>query len=203
MLKNIIEKIEQELKQIEDTRDGIIKESRDIVRTAREIVHLIHRGDIESARERIEKLESTVRSFLERARQYPQLYYSGLICGPLIEYVEAITLYKIITENRIPSPEEIKVDNVPYLLGLGDVVGELRRIIIESLRKGEDIRKVERYFKYMEEIYEALSLIVVPDALVPGLRSKVDFIRKIVEVTRADLYLASLRLTTREDSNEK
>ncbi|NPA23069.1 MAG: haloacid dehalogenase [Crenarchaeota archaeon] len=204
MLREIVERIEQELKQIEDVRDRIIRESRDIIRTSREIVHLIHRGEIETARERIEVLNNIVKRVLEKARQYPQLYYSGLICGPLIEYVEAVALYKLITENRIPGPEELGVENVPYLLALGDIVGELRRLIIESLRKGADIRDVERYFRYMEEIYEALSLIVVPDALVPGLRGKVDFIRKMVEVTRADLYLASLRFIPRvEESEEK
>ncbi len=205
MLRNIIERIEQELKQMEDVRDSIIKESRDIVRLSREIVHLVHRGELEEAEKRINKLTEIVRNIISKARQYPQLYYSGLICGPLIEYVEAVTLYKIITEDRIPSPEELEVENVPYLLGLGDVVGELRRIIIESLRRGRDVREVEKYFKYMEEIYEALSLIIVPDALVPGLRGKVDFIRKMVEVTRADLYLATLRFIPREEevNNEK
>ncbi|NPA69309.1 MAG: haloacid dehalogenase [Crenarchaeota archaeon] len=205
MLKKIVERIEQELKQMEDVRDNIIRESRDIVRLSREIVHLVHRGDLEEAEKRISKLSELVREIIRKARQYPQLYYSGLICGPLIEYVEAVTLYKIVTEDKIPSPEELEVENVPYLLGLGDVVGELRRIIIEALRRGADVRDVEKYFKYMEEIYEALSLIVVPDALVPGLRGKVDFIRKMVEVTRADLYLATLRFVprTEEDTNEK
>ncbi|NPB00440.1 MAG: haloacid dehalogenase [Crenarchaeota archaeon] len=205
MLKKIVERIEKELKQIEDVRDSIIRESRDIIRLSREIVHLVHRGELEEARSRINKLTEIVREIVRKARQHPQLYYSGLICGPLIEYVEAVTLYNIVTENKIPSPEELDVENVPYLLGLGDVVGELRRIIIEALRRGEDVKEVEKYFRYMEEIYEALSLIVVPDALVPGLRGKVDFIRKMVEVTRADLYLATLRFVPRreEDINEK
>jgi len=195
VLKQVIERIEKELKVLEDVRDRIIKESRDVVKLAREAIHCIHRGDLDCANDRITLLTNLVKKILDEARAYPQLYYSGLVYGPVIEYVEAKVLYTIVREGRVPTPEELEVENVPYLLGLGDVVGELRRLVLDCLRMG-NIAQAEKYFKHMEEIYEALSLIVVPDAIVPGLRGKVDFMRKIVEITRADLLIARLKTPT-------
>jgi len=207
VLREVIERIERELKTLEDVRDRIIKETRDVIKLAREVVHSIHRRDLATAEEKLAALTSLVRKIVDETRNYPQLYYSGLIYGPVTEYVEARVLYTIVKEGRIPLPEELEVENVPYLLGLGDVVGELRRIVIDCLRQGQ-LQEAEKYFKYMEEIYENLSLIIVPDALVPGLRGKVDFMRKIVEITRADLLIAKLKIPTHiletgEETNEK
>ncbi len=193
MLRETIENIEKELKILEDVRDRVIKESRDIVKMSREIIHSIHKKNIEEAKNKLEKLEDIIKKIIEEVKKYPQLYYSGLIYGPLTEYVEAKILYEIVCRDRIPTIDELNVEVVPYLLGLGDVVGELRRIVVDSLRNG-DLKYAEKIFKYMEEIYENLSLIVIPDALVPGLRGKVDFIRKMVEITRADLMIARLKV---------
>ena len=192
-LRKVIEDIVQKLEKLEEVRDNVIKESRDILKLAREAVMSVHKGDLQTAERLCSQLREKVLRILSELRNYPQLYYGGLMTGPLIEYAEATILLSIVRDGRIPTPEELQIEHVPYLLALGDVVGELRRLVLDSLRRG-DVDKGEQYFRYMEEIYENLSLIVVPDALVPGLKSKVDFVRKIVEVTRADLLIARLKL---------
>ncbi len=201
MLRKTIESIERELKELEDIRDRVIKESRDIVKISREIIHHIHKREFESTENKLEKLRKIVKNIVDSVKKYPQIYYSGLIYGPLTEYVEAEILYNIVSRDRIPTIEELQVESVPYLLGLGDVVGELRRIVVDSLREG-NLEYAEKIFKYMEDIYENLSLLVIPDALIPGLRGKVDFIRKMVEITRADLMIAKIKVYTYMEESE-
>ncbi len=200
-LRSTIDRIVKILEELEDVRDRVIKESRDILKLARETVMRVHKNMIDEAVALSAQLREKVQSILSTLRNYPHLYYGGLMTGALIEYAEAMILLSIVRDGRIPTLEELGVEYVPYLLALGDVVGELRRLVLDSLRKG-DLRKGEYYFKFMEEIYENLSLIVVPDALVPGLRSKVDFIRKILEVTRADLLIAKLKIAASERIEE-
>ncbi len=116
-------------------------------------------------------------------------------------------LYHLIKFNRYPTPpEELGgiYDIPPYVLGLGDVVGELRRIVLDMLRLGR-ASDAEALFKRMEEIYESLSLLIIPNALAPGLRPKVDVARKLVESTRSDLFLYQVKrggIAGNEDSED-
>jgi len=75
-------------------------------------------------------------------------------------------------------------------------VGEMRRAVLESLRKG-DKAKGREIMEEMETIYEELWKLEYPKSLVPGLRQKIDALRKLVEDTRHDLFLAEV-VGTRE-----
>ena len=201
-LRDAIERVVKILEELEEVRDRVIKESRDVLKLARETIMCVHKGTLDEAYKICVELQRRVKSILAVLRNYPHLYYGGLMTGALVEYAEALILLSIVREGRVPPPEELGIEHVPYLLALGDVVGELRRLVIDSLRRG-DLRLGEHYFRYMEDIYENLSLIVVPDALVPGLRGKVDFARKILEITRADLLIARLKIASLEKIEEQ
>jgi len=49
---------------------------------------------------------------------------------------EARCVYSITTRHAVPTPEDVGVENVNYLAGLGDVSGELRRHILDLIRSG-------------------------------------------------------------------
>ena len=76
-----------------------------------------------------------------------------------------------------------------YLHGLGDTVGELRRYLLDSMRKG-DLSRGEDFLAAMEDIYVILVTIDFPDALTGGLRRATDMVRGVLERTRSDLTLA-------------
>ena len=88
------------------------------------------------------------------------------------------------------SYKELSVPIVPYIQGLGDVIGELRRHIIDLLRR-EEYGEAEIYLDIMETIYQELRRLNYPDALVPGLRHKVDVARRLIEDTKI-LYLNTI-----------
>lgn len=83
-------------------------------------------------------------------------------------------------------PNEINVPAVDYVLGLADVIGEYRRLVLDLLREG-DAEKGEACLQTMDEIYMALMAMDEAYMLVPGLRRKCDVARRIIETTRGDI----------------
>jgi translin len=75
------------------------------------------------------------------------------------------------------------------LNGLSEVVGELRRRIMDIMRAGHS-PEVERLLDVMEDIYSQLVTMDYPDALTYGLRRRTDIARSIIERTQADITIS-------------
>jgi translin len=88
--------------------------------------------------------------------------------------------------HRVLTPDEVGVELVNYLGGLGDTTGELRRHILDLIRKGNS-NEGEYFLEVIEEIYYLLMLFDYPDAITRGLRRKSDLSRSMLEKTRGDL----------------
>ena len=85
---------------------------------------------------------------------------------------------------------------MPYLLGLLDFVGELRRITMDQLKVGK-LKEAQATFESMEGIFEDL-LSLDRTAIIPTFRRKMDVAKRLVEATRGDV-IADIR----RDSLEK
>jgi translin len=70
-----------------------------------------------------------------------------------------------------------------YLLGLLDAVGELKRMVLDSILQ-RDLGGAKKYFGVMEDLYSACSPLAVYDHVVNGARRKIDVARMLVEDTR-------------------
>jgi translin len=105
------------------------------------------------------------------------------------ELAEAANVLSLIELGEHISPEEYQIPSRPYLNGLADVIGELRRASLDYLRQG-DVDKAEKLLGTMENVLEGLQSFDYPNALVPDLRRKCDVGRSIVERTRGDLTRA-------------
>ena len=103
-----------------------------------------------------------------------------------IEYVETCTYFLILKESRIPSKEELNVELEPYLLGLLDCIGELRRAVYDKINE-QNYGKSAFFFDSMRTIFENLSPFSYFDNAVPSLRRKVDLARRLIEETYVDL----------------
>ena len=113
------------------------------------------------------------------------------------EYAEAKLLFSFVSSGRIAPLREVNVDSSSYLLGLLDLVGELRRLTLNLLRGGET-SKAEAALRAMEEIYENLYSLD-HTSLIPNFRRKMDGARRILEATRSDL-IAELRRASLEEA---
>ncbi|MEM4527708.1 MAG: haloacid dehalogenase [Desulfurococcaceae archaeon] len=178
-----IEKIDRLLNMKDSIRESAYRLVREMIRSSSEVVSFIHRELYIEASKKINLLKDNVNKLKEMLKDHPDLYYSGMIYNGLSEFVEAYIFYSIVVESRIPAWEELGVPIVPYLQGLGDVIGEIRRLIIKLLNK-QLIEEVEKYLRIMESIYENLRVLNYPDALIPGLRHKVDLASKLIDETK-------------------
>jgi translin len=127
---------------------------------------------------------------------YPDLRYGGFTTNALQEYAEAAVFHAIVEGLPIPSPDELEIENTPYALGLGDVVGELRRLVLNKIIEN-DLKAARHYYKDMEQLTDILFKFHFPDGMIP-IRRKQDIARSILEKTQGELAVA---LTTNAIKN--
>jgi translin len=129
--------IRKELDLLSRGRIEVMKQSREVVKASKELIYSIHRGDMKAAGKLLKKIGSK-REKLDKLASTPKLKsYHPYMLG-LQEYVEAVSYYHVMADERIPSRRELKVDAETYLMGLSDLTGEL-------MRKGVDDMVKERY----------------------------------------------------------
>ena len=124
-------------------------------------------------------------SYLEH---WPEIYHSGFLADARKEYTEANITLAIISGDDIPQPDDIGVDMAPYLNGMAEVIGELRRFILDSLRRN-DTQRCEDLLQIMDEIYSVLVTVDFPEGVTGGLRRTTDAMRGVLERTRGDLTM--------------
>lgn len=189
--------VEAYLKGRDGVREEALKLTRDIVRASKAVVSLVFRGELDEAERRAWELEEAAKELVTRLSGYPDMLYSGLVYNGLSEYVEAVLFLDVARGRAVRTHEELGVPPVPYLQGLGDLVGELRRLALERLRRG-DLEEAWRLTRAMETIYFSLSRLEYPEPLIPGVKHKTDVARRLLDETIALLvHVESLGPRTR------
>jgi translin len=171
-------------------REKALRSSRDAVRYCSEAIRSVHRGEYSEARERLSSVREMLNRMNEELEEHQDLLNSGFVYSAQKEYVEGCATLSLITESTIPEPEELGVGYAAYLNGLAEAVGELRRHILDLIRKG-DTARCEELLEAMEDIYGVLVTMDFPDAMTGGLRRTTDATRGILERTRGDLTVAA------------
>ncbi|MFP3950005.1 MAG: hypothetical protein ACLFUZ_02825 [Candidatus Micrarchaeia archaeon] len=173
-----IEKVEEILLEKEKALDVYLREERGIVRLCAKAIKEVHRGNIEEAEQYVGRARDKFSLLPEipksRAKHSEQ------------EYVEALSLIAIYKGEEVPGHEEMEVGPDAYLLGILDCMGELKRLMLECLRKGKK-DNAEKYFSRMEEIYTETGHLHFSSALIPEFRKKQDVARIQLENARAKI----------------
>ena len=189
-MQEIIDKIIEYLEEKDRVREELIKTSREIIRYCRDVVNKIHRRELESLDDVFLNLKSLVEKLRVKCKAFPDMYHGGIVQEALMEYYEALLLYKYVKTGKLEIAVDLpREDYVAFLLGLADVAGEFRRELVQSLLEN-DVEKAEEFYSRIEEIYSELSRFSFPDALTPGLRRKVDRTRYILESSQNDILYA-------------
>jgi translin len=177
--------IQKQLSHYDQVREQVLTISRNAIRLAGSSILDIHRGQVASAGETIKQIEKILARIEDLSKDVPELATSQSVFVAFQEYTEAITLRSFAQTGKIPSLEEAGGDYRPYMLGLLDAIGELRRGALNALRKGE-IPKAEKLLTGMEGIYDNLQTLE-HTSIVPTFRAKMDASRRIIEATRGDV----------------
>lgn len=185
-LEDIAGRLQDELDEKDTVREIAIKSSRAIIRLSGGAVHSIHKE--EDASEMLSTALDEAARLKSLLEVHPDIWTSGLVSDALQEMAEAAIVHSIHKRGDLPTPDELFVPPAPYLLGLADAIGEVRRFALISLRNGE-VEEAVRYLDMMEEMFLVIMRFDYPQALV-AIRRKQDIARSLVEKTRGDVTLA-------------
>lgn len=188
-LEELSDRIRESFERQNKIRDDALAQSRNLTRHAARAIRAIHREDADLAREHLAEADLLAKALREGLSDDPDLYYSGYAQDALKEFCEAHLTVATILNLDWPTPEELQVEFATYLNGMSEVVGELRRRIMDIMREGHS-QEVERLLDVMDDIYAQLVTMDFPDALTYGLRRRTDIARSIIERTQADITIS-------------
>ena len=173
----------------DEAREKALRLCRQIVRYSANAIRAVHRQEMDTARELLTEAHKLIQELNRDLSNYGTLLYSGFVHDAQKEFAEGCITLALIAEEDLPKPETLEVGYAAYLDGLGESVGELRRYILDSLRRG-DFSRCEEMLDIMDVTYSILMTMDFPALLIHGLRRTTDAIRGIVERTRGDLTVA-------------
>ncbi len=171
-------------------RERALVASRAIIRHCANAIRAVHRGEFAAAEAMLAEAGALLRATREELISfYPDLFWAGYVQDAQKEYAEARLTYAAIHGDDLPDPHGIGVEPAPYLNGMGEMSGELRRYILDIVRHGGNLARCEELLGVMEEVYSILVSVDYPDAITNGLRRTTDLVRGVLERTRGDLTL--------------
>ncbi len=185
-IEKIAEQIRQNFEVRTSIRDEALKQARQLTRACSLAIRAVHRNDFDTMEACLAEAQTLANKLRDDLKDYPDLYYAGYSQDSLKEFVEANVTCALIQNQALHTPEELGVEDATYLNGLAEVVGELRRRILDILRSGYS-QEAERLLSHMDDIYSALVTMDFPDAITGGLRRQTDIVRNLVEKTRGDV----------------
>jgi translin len=187
-LDSIADQIRLSLSAKDAAREKALPLCREAIRHCSQAIRAVHRQEFDQAKELLRQ----ARNLLDQAKQnvaaYNELSNTGFIRDAQKEFAEGSITLALVTGNKLPDPRELNIDSAAYLNGLGEAVGELRRYLLDSMRRG-DLSRGEELLKAMDDIYNILVTMDFPDAITDGLRRTTDMVRGVLERTRSDLTL--------------
>lgn len=181
-LKNVkpsLNKIAKSLSEVQDAREFLLKNTREIIILCSKSIISVHKGDMKSAKSNLKQADTLLKRYKKKATYDLRRY----MITPEQEFVEAASLIAIVEKNEIPSEKELGVMSESYVLGLMDCIGELKRMIFDKIRIG-DVDNASRIFEIMENLYLHLYPFSMYDKVVKEARRKMDVDRILVDDAR-------------------
>lgn len=189
-LKQACEHLRSVFDAKDQAREHALPLSRAVIRNSADAIRAIHRGEFAAADPLLAENRTQLAQIQERLRPYPDIYYAGFVQDAEKEHAEAMITRALIRGQPVPGPEELGVGEVPYLGGLGEAVGELRRHILDEVR-AQHGEWSEEMLGAMDDIYYLLASFDYPTAVAGNLKRITDVARSIIEKTRGDLTNAA------------
>jgi len=195
-LDGFAEDIRATLSARDAAREKLLPLCRDAIRNCSNAIRAIHRQEMDEAKVQLKSARDLISEAEKIVTAESDLSRMNIVRDAQKEYVEGNVVLALVNGKQPPGPEELGVEPVAYLHGLGDAVGELRRYLLDNMRRG-DLSRGEEFLTAMDDIYNILITMDFPDALTGGLRRATDMVRGVLERTRSDLTL-----TIRQDELE-
>jgi len=200
-LDSIANQLRLKLSAIDAAREKALPLCREVIRHCGRAIRAVHRHEFDQAKKLLESAHNLLDEAEQVVADYTELNHAGFIRDAQKEFAEGSITLALVTGKQLPHPDELGIDSAAYLNGLGESVGELRRYLLDNMRKGE-LSRGEELLRAMDDIYNILATMDFPDTVTGGLRRTTDMVRGVLERTRSDLTLV-IRQKTLENSLEK
>ncbi|MFC2066635.1 haloacid dehalogenase [Chloroflexota bacterium] len=188
-LDSITDQMRLTLAAKDEAREKALPRCRETIRHCSQAIRAVHRQEFDLAEESLKVARALLSEAGQTLAPFSELSNTGFIRDAQKEFAEGNITLALVTGKHLPEPAEMGVDAAAYLNGLGEAVGELRRYLLDSMRRG-DLSRGEELLSAMDDIYNVLVTIDFPDAITGGLRRTTDMVRGVLERTRSDLTLA-------------
>jgi translin len=179
-VKSSLNKITKSLGDIQDSREFLLKNTREIIILCSRSIIAVHKGDLKEGRKNLKQAEILLKKYKKKATGQLRRY----LITPEQEFVEAACLIAIVENKEIPSDKKLDVMPESYVLGLLDCVGELKRRVFDKIRIGQ-IDEATKIFEIMEDLYLQLYTFSMYDKVVKEARRKIDVNRILVDDVRS------------------
>lgn len=184
VLGKVVEELAAQLREKEKNQDKVLPLSREVVRDCANAIRHLHTGDKKESEKVIIELTKKVRELQKVGEKFPHI-----IDQPLQEFAEIMIFYSLLFHRPMPSPHDLAIPVKPYLSGVADTVGELRRALQLAL-KDENHKEAEYLFQCMNQIYDELMVLKFSASLVGNLKHKQDMVRGQLEHSRSEMLRA-------------
>jgi translin len=173
-------------------REQALPAARRSIRASANAIRAVHRGELDRADELIGESRAALDEGLAAVASHPDVRFAGYLQDAQKEYAEARVTRALVVGDPLPGPEELGVEDAPYLNGVAEAIGEGRRHILDLLRAGE-VERAQSMLDVLEDLYGVLVTMDYPDAITLNLRRSTDVARSLIEKTRGDLAIAAMQ----------
>ena len=177
--------IQAELLSYDKAREQLQTLTRSVTRLCSWAIIQVHRGNLAQASKTIAEAKDSLDELQALLTSHSELPQFGQVLVAFQEYAEAKLLYQLKRNGKVASLKEVGTGSTAYLLGMLDFIGEMRRMTLDTLRRGE-AEEAQRLMSAMESIYEDL-MSLDRTSILPNFRHKLDAARRILETTRGDV----------------
>ena len=191
-LDHLVSDIRSELGEAHRAREIALPACRACIRHAGLAIRAIHRDDADAHATQASASESELRTAQDALADHPLVWHAGFLHDAEKEYAEARLTAAMVRGETLPGPADLAVMPHSWMRGLAEAASELRRNVLDRLRSGE-LETGESLLGVMDDVYDVLASVDLPDALTGGLRRTVDSLRAVTERTRGDVTTTVLQ----------
>jgi len=171
----MLSQVHHELERMLNARERAYHIQREIVPLCAQSIRDIQKDKYKLAEKNLKRIKKKIKAVEKLLKNYPDLLYNILGSG-YQEYAELSIFLSYVKRRKLP---RMDIPAKFYLLGLGDAIGELKRVGMELLSKHR-IKEAEKLKEELEDLFYELSRKTYPNSVVPGLKPKQDAMRRVL-----------------------
>jgi translin len=167
-------------------RETTLAACRRTIQACAASIRAVHRDEFDTAEELSAQAAAHLAEAMAAVEHHPDIRHAGFVHDASKEYAEARITLAFVRGDPLPAADDlVGVEVQSYLNGMAEAASELRRYVLDLLRR-ERPERGEELLGYMDEVYSLLITIDFPDAMTGGLRRTTDALRAVLERTRGD-----------------